>query len=179
MRPRVILLGALALASFGFGVFHQSRTGQAAIPVACPKYECVMVEAWWNGAGAATITASFAPGTLVPMPFSHSDLFATGSGWKGPEGLSGLNADLPDFPLCTPHCGKDLVGNWQAPQQVTRAGPWPVLIPRIQHLHCPQQLDKDTQGNYLPAPQSEDQSNQENPGTPPGVMTVDVPGRSP
>ncbi len=139
-------------------------------PAACPKYKCIMAPAWWDGNGSNVVSACYSVPGFVLVPDALTDYFAPTSGYKLPTFAPGNNVDWRTHPGCFPLCGRvNTPPVWQAPQQVISAGP-----PNIFGVVIPATFCTAT-GQNENAPQSDDQSTQENPGTPPGLMTEETP----
>lgn len=174
---RSVLLCGLAFASLLMGRYQHNRVEAALIPASCPKYKCVQFYAWWDGNGAPTVKAMYDPLTGGVVNVGSTDMFTLISGFKDPIQILGVGGNLYDFPACFPHCGFEPgTLKWQAPQTVNPAGargPVPAFL--TPYTQCTPANDIGADGNPLPAPQSDDQSTQPVPGTPPGVMTEELP----
>ncbi len=107
---------------FGFlGLTQYPGKTKAADPNACPQYACKNVAFWWTG-DAKTINAAFDPGTTNPTTQGWVKVFATQSSYDAPTAKTGNTYDLNTFIACTPTCGKDKNGVWQAWQEVAPSG---------------------------------------------------------
>jgi hypothetical protein len=98
-----------------------SRLKAAIIPPACPQYECRTVHAFWTG------QKTYVWGVHVTNKNDNADdgvtdIFTTNSVEKKPTATDGTTVDWWDYPTCTPFCGKDANGKWQAYQEVLTSG---------------------------------------------------------
>lgn len=118
-----IFLFAVALAA---GVAESSRRHASADePAACPMYECKTIHAYWAGDSNKTIAAFFTVGGGEMMDNSSAaieNIFTMASVEKKPRVDATDKMDTWLYDSCSPLCGKDAGGKWQAPQEVGRAG---------------------------------------------------------
>ena len=166
---RFCAVAGLIVGAFLVGRSHQPQLAHAATENPCAKYQCVDAHAWWEGNWAVTVKAEyFAVGGGATV-VDRLDTFALFSTWK-PAVLPVFGPGIFEFdhPACTPHCPRIGV-QWLAPQVVDKAGlpgpPPPIAIPQTRCTFMGYEADGITP---LRGPRSADQSNQVDPGTPPG-----------
>lgn len=136
--------GVVALIVFGFAagyLMHEQEAKAGVIqPPPCRQFECVQMHAWWNPAFG--VRAAFFAGGGGPIDDAWTNTFAKISSWNAPNGpnpaVPVVNIQVKDFNFCTPDCGKDAAGVWQARQVVTEVGPPGVVFPqRVQWICSP------------------------------------------
>ena len=120
MYSRVVIF---LLLMFLIAGYTESHSQLRADPDACPQYKCKTVHAYWNGIQKTTVTAFF----IGDANADHGieSLFTTNSVETLPRAQPGTpptNLDIWFYPQCTPFCGKDGAGNWQAAQEVLKSG---------------------------------------------------------
>jgi hypothetical protein len=125
-----VVLSALALC-FAGGFITVSRDALAAIPAACPQYECKNVYSRWSGNNGSLIVAHKVPNTTNNAVVGNVDIFTTYSDKKKPQNLGGNNVQVLEFPTCNPMCGWDAAGKWQSPQEVTPTGQGQAFNPNL------------------------------------------------
>lgn len=173
---RVAFLVVLVLA-FVAGLTLNPREGAAANPPPCPKYECKTFHAYWSGNGSDKVwayhAATVAPNIGAPdVNAGPIPIFTDTSKEKLPL----INLDTVDkfaYTTCVPLCGLDPTnGKWQAEQEVTRGAVrnQNFVSRGLAHKKC------TATENNAEGPHAENQNNQSDPGTPPGVMTEIPPG---
>ncbi len=171
MTRASLLLIAVCVA-FLLGWAHEPNVVSAAKPDSCPKYQCVEWYHWWAGNGDVVITGAYSVVGAQSIKVALLDTFANFSDRKAPQVPStGVVYDARTLPGCIPLCGlHPNTTNWQAPQIVAPLGPLGVKPIMPDDLFLCTVLGPGANGNTTePPPLSEDQSNQANPGRPPGV----------
>ena len=119
---KIVRIALFAVAvSMVVGYTTSGRRAHATVPNPCPMYQCKQVTYWWTGS-KTQINASFAVGGKATTTTAFADIFTPTSSWDGPPKGNG-NYDEYTYPECSPHCGKDSNGVWQALQEVSPAGP--------------------------------------------------------
>jgi hypothetical protein len=160
-----LMLGLLfPLGAFAAGWWPSASEAfsAVAVPAACPKFECKTIHAHWDGIGN-TVMAIFNAGLTTNSDNAQQSLFTANSVEKNPLANSG-NYDLWYFPACSPMCGKDAGGSWQAKQEVARAGVGTKskVVLEVQRQAC-------TATGGTPGPQDTNQNNDNTGGNSPPV----------
>jgi len=120
MLCRVVMF--LLLVSLIAGYSEGGPRARAVDPDPCPQYECRTVHAYWSGLTDQFVTAYFQDAVNADQGFES--MFTTNSVEKKPlqQPQPGSNVDTWLYPACTPFCGKDANGKWQALQEVLKSG---------------------------------------------------------
>jgi hypothetical protein len=165
---RYSLLAGVIAGSFLIGYAHDTPRVQAAVVQPCTKYQCLVAHAWWTGNGAVNVQAAFLAANGLPVSAAQIDTFNHFSHHKPPVVFPGPATREIDYSSCTPNCPR-VGANWLAPQVVTEGGIMgpipPIAIPQTQCTFMGFTQD----GTPILGPPSQNQDNQTNPGTPPGV----------
>jgi hypothetical protein len=160
----------LVLASAMIGVSEGGKRAEAAVaappvPNPCPQWDCKVMTYWWTGGLKAT--GAFAPNTngTVITNTAYADVFATTSDYKGkPKAVNKGRFDAYSYNSCTPTCGKDANGVWQALQEVAPVGPNALDRAGALQFTC----DRMPAGQVGPTNPNPQNSNSKNKNSPPG-----------
>lgn len=121
MKWQFVGLAMLAV-SLTVGYVDRARQVAAVVPNACPMYECRTIHAYWAGVNSTLVQAYMVAGTTNDTNNGVQNLFTDTSVEKSPLAAKDGSWDMYTYPSCSPHCGKDGNGKWQAPQSVSVAG---------------------------------------------------------
>jgi hypothetical protein len=111
------ILAFLFLVSLITG-YTESCSRLRADPPACPQYECRTVHAYWDGS-KDYVLVFHVKGENGNADHGVEDIFTTNSVEKKPRTKLVLgNVDRFMYAACTPFCGTDANGKWQAYQEV-------------------------------------------------------------
>ncbi len=125
------------------GLTETSRKAKAVEPAACPRWECKTVHAWWAGT-KGNIQACFnvGGGEMDTTSEGHVDIF-TGASTEKKDRVPNGKMDVWNYNACTPMCGKDANGKWQALQEVGRAGKRGTSVENVNRTACTSNDGKD------------------------------------
>lgn len=133
MRTACYLATIVAI-GFGAGFMLQERAASAAVPPACPQYQCKVLQCYWAG-GANTVIEIRTLGGGAVSDSAFVNIFASFSIGNLPSAPNGGYDDYT-YNSCTPLCGKDAAGVWQATQVVTPLGPKVLLSANNNRFRC-------------------------------------------
>lgn len=119
MYSRVVIV--LLLLSMIAGYLERESHLRAAVPPACPQYKCRTIHAYWSG-NKTFVSAFHVQNGTGNADDGAENIFTTNSTENLPFLKTTGNIDLWQYPSCTPFCGKDIAGKWQATQEVLKSG---------------------------------------------------------
>jgi hypothetical protein len=104
------------------GYNESSRAKADPVPNPCLQFECRTVHAYWTG-NAGYIWVVHVKDGDSNADNGTVDIFTTNSVEKKPIDTTGTETvDHWNYSGCTPLCGKDANGKWQAVQEVAKGG---------------------------------------------------------
>lgn len=118
IRFATLTVGVSGLVGFGTG-----GREAAAVPNPCPKYECTQTHAYWF-ANATFVIAYYDKDGVNDLQ-GIQEIFTPASAHENPLADPKGEVFPKHYNSCTPHCGKDKQGVWQAQQTVSPAGTAP------------------------------------------------------